>query len=441
MYKKSILLPFLAVLLHYSCKTHKIGIALPVSTANAAIKQAQIPHYALKTDKDLEVLLNEIGNARVVLLGEDTHGTSEHYIWRSNITKRLLQEKGFNIVALEADWTDTYKLNNLIKDGITDSSTVISLLKQYDRWPSWIWANEEFADFFQWMNEFSRSKINKISIYGLDVYSFEEALDTLIAILRDNPTLQIAQNVKQCLAPYQNDALKYQQAVRKGAANCSDAVNRLWLYVNNLTEPNKQNNEANFLLQQSGRVVFNGERYFRGTVHNRLGAWNIRERHMAETIKSLLEHRGSSSKIIVWAHNTHVGDARFTDMPSRGRSNLGEMLRKDFGNGVFIVGFGTYKGSVLAAQKWDTASQTMEIAPAKTGSIEQLLHADGRGNKIVLMKELTNNPLFNKWLIQRAIGVVENPQRGLGSYVPSQIQNRYDAFIYFDETHAIHPLF
>ncbi|MCW3106535.1 MAG: protein-L-isoaspartate O-methyltransferase [Segetibacter sp.] len=442
MYNPFILLLSIISILACSCKTGKPTAALPASAAVAKTKPAQITHHILATDKDLDVLLAEIGNARVVLLGEDSHGTSEYYTWRAAITKRLVQEKGFGIVALEADWTDTYRLNNLLTGIRKDSGDVASFLKQYDRWPQWLWANEEFVQLMQWMNAFNTTANNKISIYGLDVYSFEEALDTLIASLHDKPILPIAQNVKQCLQPYYNDAMAYQRAVQNGAANCGDAVNRLWLSVNNLTGANKTNNKADFVLQQNARVLFNGERYFRGTVQNRMGAWNIRDRHMAETIKGLLDHYGSQSKIIVWAHNTHIGDARFTDMPGRGRSNISEMLRKEYGNeNVSIVGFGSYKGSVIAAQKWDTSYQTMEVAPARTGSIEQLLHADGGGNKIILMKEVENNPLLGKWLIQRAIGVVENPRNGLsGTYVTSQIQKRYDAFIYFDETHPLHPL-
>lgn len=438
----SLLALSIASILNWCCTTHKPGIAIPASSSVTTAKPPQIPGHVLVSDKDLDVLLDSIGNARVVLLGEDSHGTGEYYRWRAAITKRLIQEKGFDIVALEADWADTYRLNNLLTGIKKDSSEVVALLKQYDRWPQWLWANEEFVNMLQWMNTFAVTANKKISIYGLDVYSFEEALDTIIANLHNKPTLQIAQNVKQCLRPYNNDALEYQRAVKNGSANCGDAVNRLWLYVNNLTGANKTNNDENFLLHQNARVVFNGERYFRGTVQNRIGAWNIRDRHMAETVKALLDHGSNHSKIIVWAHNTHVGDARFTDMPGRGRSNVGEMLRKQYGNeNVFIVGFGSYKGSVIAAQKWDTTYQTMAVAPARTGSIEQLLHADGGGNKMIFMKDVENNPLFDKWLLQRAIGVVENPKNGLlGSYVSSQIQKRYNAFIFFDDTHPLHPL-
>ncbi|HEX8334015.1 MAG TPA: erythromycin esterase family protein [Segetibacter sp.] len=440
MRKLFITLLILIPVLYFACNANKIIPSQPIAK-NPKTKAAQISSYPLSGDKDLDVLLDAIGNSRLVLLGEDSHGTSEYYTWRAAITKRLIIEKGFDIVALEADWADTYRLNDLFNGQKKDSSEVVSLLKQFDRWPQWLWANKEFAQLLQWMNGFTATYNKNINIYGLDAYSFEEALDSLIAGLSDRALLQIAQNVKQCLQPYRNDAMAYQRAVHKGSANCGDAVNRLWVSINRLQGAGKPDREVNFLLQQSSRVLFNGERYFREAVHNNLGAWNIRVRHMAETVTKLLEHHGTKSKILVWAHNTHIGDARFTDMPGRGRSNIGEMLRKDYPKDVFIVGFGAYKGSVIAAQKWDTAYQVMNVAAAKTGSIEHLLHADGGGNKIILMNEVANNPLFAKWLTQRAIGVVANPRGGLlGSYVPSHIQKRYDAFIYFDETHAVHPL-
>ncbi|WP_205502265.1 erythromycin esterase family protein [Rufibacter psychrotolerans] len=405
-----------------------------------------IPNYPLRDERDLDVLLREIGDARVVLLGEASHGTAEYYTWRAAITRRLMQEKGFRFVAVEGEWADSYRVNQFIKGPRQDSAAAVALLEHYNRWPTWMWGNYEVASLVTWLNAYNQDKpaAQKVGFYGLDVYCLWESMTELMPHLQGDAALvKAARQVHQCFQPFSADAMQYAQAVANASANCRAETSRLWREVQKRSEATgAAKTEEQFVAEQNALVALNGERYYRAAVTSNTESWNIRDHHMAQTLKRLLDFHGPDAKAIVWEHNTHVGDARYTDMASQGEVNVGQLARKEYGEeNVFIVGFGSHRGTVIAASSWGAPLQTMPVPPATPGSWEAILHQLSPTNKIILSKDLRENKVLNRPVGHRAIGVVYNPKlEHLGNYVPSIMPKRYDAFLYLDSTRALHPI-
>lgn len=397
---------------------------------------AGIPYYPLRDASDLNVLLEAIGDKRIVLLGESTHGTHEFYQWRAVLTKRLIAEKGFSFVGLEGDWVDTYKVNRFVEGPAEDSLEAVRVLQDYDRWPAWMWGNHEFAELVRWINRYNQTAGHKAGIYGLDVYSFWEWIDTALSV-PDTAVLAAAAAVKTCLQSFDYDALKYAGAVQMKRADCRSATEKLWQQVKHYLDRKKQRSAADFLLEQQALLALNGERYFRTMVRDRPASWNIRDGHMAQTVNRLLHELGRNSKAVIWAHNGHVGDAHYSEMSTAGYSSIGEMLRREWPGQTFSVGFGTYKGTVMAGYSWNGAAELVKVPPAKEGSWEDLLHDVGPENKIILSREIQNDPRFNRWLEFRAIGAVFGEWAVYGRSV---IPKRFDAFIYVDSTSAVKPV-
>jgi erythromycin esterase len=402
-----------------------------------------IPFYPLRDTADLDVLVQQVGDARVVLLGESTHGTSEFYKWRTEISKRLIQEKGFDFIAVEGDFADAQLIANLIEGPLIDSAATIAVLKQFKRWPSWLWANYETATLINWLNQYNQQKNgnDKIGFYGLDLFNFWKPVSERIPFIKDTAVLNAAKKVKECFEPYGSDALAYMKTVNQQArASCELVVSRFNQQVEKVAGGKLPKLEDDFLLEQEAMLAVNGERYFRNMLRDRVITWNTRENYMAETIKRLLaQHK--NSKAIIWAHNTHVGDAHYADTHLSGKTSMGELLQNQLGaENVFIVGFSSYSGSFIAAEKWGDEPKIMEVPAAVPNSFEAMLHKDSAINKIILSKDIRDNPLFKHWVINRAMGVVNDPWQ-LGTSVGSLIPQRYDAFIYIDHMSAVHPLF
>ncbi len=418
----------------------------PVSQKKEKAVTLTIPNHPLRNEQDLDVLLREIGDAKVVLLGEASHGTAEYYEWRAAITRRLMQEKGFDFVAVEGEWADSYRVNNFIKGPRKDSAAAVTLLEQYNRWPTWMWGNYEIAGLVTWLNGYNQNKPagEKVGFYGLDVYCLWESMTELMPYVKNNPELvKVAKGVHQCFQPFSSDAMQYAEAVASASANCRAETSRLWKEIQRQNPPEgSPRTEAQFVAEQNALVALNGERYYRAAVSSNTESWNIRDHHMAQTLKRLLDFHGPEAKAIVWEHNTHVGDARYTDMASSGEVNVGQLVRKEYGEeNVFIVGFGSYQGSVIAASSWGAPMKKMPVPPATQGSWEQILHQLSPANKIIFSKDLRENKVLNRPVGHRAIGVVYNPKiEHLGNYVPSVMPKRYDAFLYIDSTRALRPL-
>jgi erythromycin esterase len=405
---------------------------------------ASIPYHPLTSEKDLDILMQQIGNARIVLLGEASHGTSEYYQWRAAITKRLIQEKGFDLMGIEGEWADSYRVNNFIRGQKQDSIAAVNVLRNYDRWPTWMWGNYEVASLVTWLNNYNQSKSSseKFGFYGLDVYCLWESMTELMPYIQGNDSLRnLALQVQQCFQPYSSDVQEYGYAVANASANCVAQTERLYRSIMQFTGNAVAKNESQFVMQQNVLVAYNAERYYRSSVTSYEGSWNIRDRHMAETIRRLLEFHGPDSKMIIWEHNTHVGDARYTDMVAEGMVNVGQLVRESYGEAnVFAVGFGSYEGSVIASNNWGGPIITMDVPDAPANSWEGMLHQLGASNKLIISSELKNNPALQSNIGHRAIGVVYNPNQERGNYVPSKVANRYDAFIFIDKTTALHPL-
>jgi erythromycin esterase-like protein len=419
----------------FSCKQENLG------TDNPDV--ARIPFHPLQSESDLDLLIQEIGDARVVLLGEASHGTAEYYEWRAAISRRLIQEKGFDFIAVEGEWADTYRVNQFVKGPRQDSAAAVSLLQRFDRWPTWMWRNYEVASLVGWMNDYNQGASSKAGFYGLDVYSLWESVTDILPYLQGAPDSlrQLAQQVQQCFQPYSADEQDYAFAAGNPSTGCGNLTRRLWQAVLHYTGEGPAQNEAHFVLQQNALVALNAERYYTAAAFSNNESWNIRDRHMAQTLDRLLQFHGPQSRGIVWEHNTHVGDARATDMEDEGLVNVGQLVRESYGaNNVYLVGFGSYAGTVIAGSQWGAPMTEMNVPEARPGSWEAMLHSLGASDKLILSRELRAANLLGSPIGHRAIGVVYNPASESGNYVPSVIAERYDAFLFIDRTRALRPI-
>lgn len=403
-------------------------------------KNSHDPH------KSLDPLFDRIGNARIVLLGEASHGTHEYYIWRARITRRLIEEKGFTIIGVEGDWPDCYQINRYVRHYENNTKTALNVLNNFHRWPAWMWANWEIAALMEWLKDFNQGKTyhQQAGFYGLDVYSLWESLDVIKSYLQKNDpdALVAAQNALQCFEPYNREGTDYASSTRFTPESCEDEVVELLQEIRSKTPTYNTDHESPFNVEQNALTAVNAERYFRAMIGGGPKSWNIRDEHMTETLERLLDFHGPQSKAVIWEHNTHIGDARATDMKENGLLNVGQLTREKWGEAnVVSVGFGSYKGTVLASNAWGGLMQKMEVPEARKNSWEDILHKASAADKLIITQDIKTHPEMIKPLNHRAIGVIYNPGMDYyGNYVPSLIPQRYDAFIYLDETQALHPV-
>lgn len=398
----------------------------------------------LTTEDDLNPLIERIGDARIVMLGEASHGTHEYYTWRAQITKRLIEESDFNFVAVEGDWPDCYKINRFIKNYKNSGEDALGVLHEFERWPTWMWANWEIKAFIEWLSAHNKnlSHNQQVGFYGLDVYSLWDSILSIIAYL-DNVDPEAANNARRaakCFEPYESDFSSYARSTRIVPEGCENEVIELLQEVVKKMPIYDSDQEAVFSTQQNAYVAVNAEKYYRAMIEFGPESWNIRDRHMADTLDRLLVHYGKGSKAVIWEHNTHIGDARATSMSRRGLLNIGQVIREKYDeDNVVLVGFGSYKGSVIAGDHWEAPMKKMPVPPAKDNSWEALLHELDPNDLLMIFDQYADQPKKN--IDHRAIGVVYDPdQEKYGNYVPSLIPYRYDAFIHIDKSHALHPL-
>ncbi|WP_435146881.1 erythromycin esterase family protein [Halobaculum sp. P14] len=394
---------------------------------------------------DLDGLARRLADEDVVLIGEASHGTSEFYRWRAHLTARLIREHGFDFVAVEGDWTSCYEANRFVK-GLPDSGeTVREVMDAFGRWPTWMWANWEMVEFFEWLELHNREfASDDVGFYGLDVYSLFESMDAVVEYLEEtNPeAAEHAREAYRCFEPYGTDAQEYARSLRMVPASCEEDV------VDVLTELREEaaaaeptHDEDAFSAEQNALVAKNAEAYYRALVSGDTDSWNVRDEHMADTLDRLVEHHGGDAQAVVWAHNTHVGDARATDMEGKGRLNIGQLARERFGDDdVKLVGFGSYEGSVVAGDEWGAPMETMDVPAAKDGSYEDVFHRAGGDDRLLYTDRIADDDALSEPRGHRAIGVVYHPQWESGNYVPTDLRRRYDAFIHVDESQALHPL-
>jgi erythromycin esterase len=396
--------------------------------------------YPLVNSKDLDPLLERIGDASHVFLGEASHGTHEYYTWRSAISQRLIEEKGFNFIAVEGDWPDCYRVNRYIK-GFDDTDKVPQeVLKKFNRWPTWMWANWEVVALVSWLKDYNKKRVGekKVGFYGLDVYSLWESMEALISYLKKNDpnAAGIAQRALDCFSASGKDEQQY--AVRSLSDSCKNEVVKLLKELRLRVVNYNHDPEAALNTIQNAHIAVEAEKYYRNMISFDEETWNIRDRHMMDTLLRIIEFHGNA-KTIVWEHNTHIGDARYTNMKNGGLLNIGQLARERFTEGeTVLVGFGSYMGKVIAGSAWGAPMQEMEVPEARASSFEERLHADSSHNRILIFDR--HDKEFEAHALHRAIGVVYNPAHETGNYVPSTMNKRYDAFIYLDETSALHPL-
>jgi erythromycin esterase len=402
--------------------------------------------FDIRSTKDLSILIKAIGDSSLIMIGEASHGTHEYYTWRSAITKRLIEEKKISFIAVEGDWPDCYRINRYVK-GYQDAGTSIyEILYQFDRWPTWMWANWEIAAFSEWLRNYNATLPleKRIGFYGLDVYSLWESLKAMITYLEkeDPEAVVTVKRALKCFEPYGEGGQLYAKALSKLTESCKEEVTALLTEIRMKAPFYDGDREAGLNAEQNALIASNAEKYYRSMISFDNESWNIRDLHMMETLQHLLKFHGKKSKGIVWEHNTHIGDARATDMKNVGMVNIGQLAREKYGEkNVFLIGFGSYEGKVIAATEWEATMQEMIVPSARKGSVEEILHHDKPFNQLLLFDKADKDKDFAKTYPHRAIGVVYHPEiERYGNYVPSLMSSRYNAFIYIDKTTALHPL-
>jgi erythromycin esterase-like protein len=401
----------------------------------------------LRSPEDLDPLLDRTAEGRYVLLGEASHGTQEYYTWRAALSRRLIEEQGFSFIAVEGDWPDCYRVNRYVKGYPDSGDSAREVLHAFTRWPTWMWANQEVVELAEWLRAYNagREAEGKAGFYGLDVYSLWDSLYQVLGYLRQHApsALPAARRAFQCFEPYGEDVQEYARATRWVEGSCEDEVIALLAELRCKARPHPQDGrEDHFNAEQNALVVKNAEHYYRTMVRGGPGSWNVRDRHMAETLDRLMRRHGPRAKAIVWAHNTHVGDARFTDMAGDGMVNIGQLVREGHAQeGVVLVGFGSHHGSVIAGQEWDAPMERMEVPPGRPGSWEDVLYRAGAEDRFLLLDEARTHEGLLEERGHRAIGVVYHPDyEQYGNYVPTVLPLRYDAFLFLQETRALEPL-
>jgi erythromycin esterase-like protein len=400
----------------------------------------------LREPADLDPLMDRVGDARIVAVGEASHGTHEYYAWRAALTRRLVEERGFGFVAVEGDWPDCYRVNRSVKlrDGADEDPR--NALDAFDRWPTWMWANDDVVEFCRWLRGFNadRPAEQRVGFYGLDVYSLWESMYALIDWLRENEPehVQRAIDALRCFEPYGEDGAEYAFASRFAPLSCEQTVVDLLRHLmdERSRAMDEEDPEDRFSAEQNAAVVVDAELYYRTMVQSNAESWNVRDIHMVDTLDRLLEFAGS--KAVVWEHNTHVGDARATDMAKAGMVNVGQLLRERHGrDDVVLVGFGGYRGSVIAGAEWGAQMERLPVPPARSGSIESMLHGLLGADSLIVPGPGERPDWLDRRLDHRAIGVVYRPERERwGNYVPTVLGGRYDAFLYMNDTSPLQPL-
>jgi protein-L-isoaspartate(D-aspartate) O-methyltransferase len=421
---------------------HRVPAAL--RTIPHMIRQAARPLPAPE-DAAFADAVERFAERRVVLLGEASHGTSEFYRARAAITRRLIEKHGFDIVAVEADWPDALAIDHYVRERRPPAEGK----PVFQRFPTWMWRNTDVDAFIRWLRQhnISLTAERRAAFYGLDIYSLSDSIEAVLVYLErtDPEAAKVARERYGCLTPWQQDPAVYGRAVlSRGYRACEPAVvAALTDLLARRLDYAAKDNERFFDAAQNAQLVAAAERYYRVMYYGGAESWNLRDRHMFDTLVRLLEHRGPASKAVVWAHNSHIGDARFTDMGKvRDELNLGQLCRERFGSEAVMIGFGTHDGTVAAASDWGEAMQVMTVQPSRPDSVERLFHDSGLGRSLLM---LDHNAELQQRLteerLQRFIGVIYRPGTELHShYAAVELARQFDAYVWFDETQAIQPL-
>ena len=400
-------------------------------------------------EADLDGLIERAGKARIVLIGEASHGTSEFYRLRERITRRLIEEKDFNIVCAEADWPDAARIDHYVRHRDVPSSEWTA----FSRFPTWMWRNEEVRAFVDWLHERNAALPAKqrTGFYGLDLYSLYISARRVIEYLDgiDPDLAMIARQRYACLSPWEADPAAYGHAALTGAyRSCEDDVVRMLadLHAKRSEFLQKQMPDGEHFLdaEQNARLVANAERYYRIMYYGSRASWNLRDSHMFDTLKALLDFHGPRSRAVIWAHNSHIGDARATEMSARGEHNIGQLCRQGFPGQSYHIGFGTDHGTVAAASEWDGPMQIKQVRPSHPQSYERQFHLSNAPGLILPLSAAHGAEMaeeLSKPRLERAIGVIYRPETELAShYFEARLPEQFDEYIWIDRTSAVTPL-
>jgi erythromycin esterase-like protein len=384
-------------------------------------------------------------DARIVLLGEATHGTHEFYAARAAITRRLIERHGFNIVAVEGDWPDIARIDDYVRHNANRPRRG----DPFARFPTWMWRNNEVLGFADWLRSHNAAlpERERVSMRGLDVYSLGESIHAVVSYLdaHDEGAASEARRRYECLLAWQDEPQHYGRAVEHGGmASCENAiVTQLKELLETRMDLIREDGEAFFDAEQNARIVCAAERYYRAMYRGSAASWNLRDRHMFDTLQRLLAHQ-EDARAVIWAHNSHIGSAAATAMGWNGEFNIGELVRTAYGDEAVLIGFGTDRGTVAAASDWGAEMRIMDVRPARDDSWEAAFRRTGiarsltdwRGSKAPALRDALSQPL-----LERAIGVVYRPETERAShYFEAVLADQFDAFVWFEETTAVTPL-
>ena len=405
---------------------------------------ASCEKFATTSSADLEPLLQRIGNARIVLLGEATHGTSEFYRMRERISRELIVRRNFSFIAIEGDWPDAARIDHYVRHAQYPRSEWTA----FARFPVWMWRNQEMRGFVDWLREHNAQANHKVAFHGLDLYSLYNSIRSVLDYLDDiDPaTAKVARQRYGCLTPWQSDPATYGHAALTASYElCErDVVSMLTDLLHKRPVYSERDGERFLDAVQNARLIANAERYYRTMYYGSRASWNLRDGHMFETLENLLAFHGPESKCIVWAHNSHVGDSAATEMSLRGEYNIGHLCRRRFGREACLVGFGTHSGTVAAASNWDTPMEVKTVRQAAAGSYERLFHEAGCARFVLPLRGPTPPMVLDGLMrprLERAIGVIYRPETELQShYFQAVLPRQFDEYIWFDETRAVTPL-
>jgi len=394
-------------------------------------------------DANLDPLLQRIGDARIVLIGEASHGTSEFYALRARITRELIERKGFQVVAVEADWPDAAKIDDYVRHVETPASQ----WQSFSRFPTWMWRNAETRQFVDWLHAHNAElpSDQRTRFAGLDLYGMYNSIQVVLDYLDriDPATAAIARERYGCLTPWQHDPAVYGRAALTGEyRSCEVGVVRMLTEIlGKRLDYSRRDGDRYFDSVQNAVSIANAEKYYRVMYYGAHESWNLRDRHMFQTLRALLEHHGSRSRVVVWEHNSHVGNAAATDMSKRGELNVGQLAKETYGEDAYSIGFGTHSGTVAAASHWGGPLEIKRVQPSHPDSYERLFHTVDAPAFLLDLQRPEVRQALQQERLQRAIGVIYRPETELAShYCSACLPEQFDEYIWFDVTRAVTPL-
>lgn len=405
---------------------------------NAYLKNRAIPFHSID---DFYSLIKSYKDKKIVMIGESSHGTHEFYEWREKISRELIEKHGFNFIAVEGDWPACHRIHERVQN--KNNADPLDTLSHFSRWPTWMWGNKEMINVMQWLSDWNKEGHN-VGFHGLDVYSLYESIEQVKKVVskRDPVIIEKVKDFYSCFDPYMHNEKAYAKSLFHYPEGCAEEVT---LALEKILKSNMKHDEVFFDALQNAKIIRNAEKYYRSMISGE-DSWNIRDYHMEETLERLMDYYGEGAKGIVWAHNTHIGDYRATDMLLYNQVNIGGLARRSFGeSNVVLIGFSTYSGSVIASSAWDGRIEVMKIPNAIEESLEDYLHRAtqfiGAKQFFIEMKDAKDIEIFHDFIGHRAIGVVYNPAyESQGNYVPTITSKRYDTLIFIDKTTALKPI-